>query len=118
MVEAIGDKRLYIKRETERETEREREKEGEREREKERECVCACMLFYNTKLWPQFYISGLTWEQEWLRSVCASCNMTKSSFFAYHLRWVYIPKTHTGLQKIQKKKKKKKYPATSCGGVL
>ena len=36
-----------------------------------------------------------------------------SSFFAYHLRWVYIPKTHTGLQKIQKK-----YPATSCGGVL
>ena len=30
-----------------------------------------------------------------------------SSFFAYHLRWVYIPKTNTGLQKIQKKTKKK-----------
>ena len=60
MVEEIGDKRLYIKR------------EGERERERERECVCACVLFYNTKLWTQFYISGLTWEQGWLRSVCAS----------------------------------------------
>ena len=44
----------------------------ERERERERECVCACVLFYNTKLWTQFYISGLPWEQGWLRSVCAS----------------------------------------------
>ena len=47
MVEEIGYKRLYIK----------------RERERERECACACFHFYDTKLWTQFYISGLTWEQ-------------------------------------------------------
>ena len=34
-------------------------------------------------------------------------NMTILFFFAYHLRWMYIRKTHTGLQKY-----KKKYPAT------
>ena len=93
MVEEICDKRLYIK----------------TKRERERECVCACVLFYNTKLWTQFYISGLTWEQGWLRSVCASSQYDQTlSFFAYHLRWVYIPKTHTGLQKIKKKTKKNK----------
>ena len=62
MVEEIGDKRLYIK----------GEREREREREREHECVCACVLFYNTKLWTQFYISDLTWDQGWLRSVYAS----------------------------------------------
>ena len=72
-----------------------------RERERERECVCACVLFYNTKDWMQFYISGLTWEQGWIRSVCTSAQYDHTSFFAYHLKWVYIPKTHTGLQKIQ-----------------
>ena len=25
--------------------------------ERERECVRACVLYYNTKLWTQFYIS-------------------------------------------------------------
>ena len=31
-------------------------------------------------------------------------NMTRLfPLFAYHLSWVYIPKTHTGLQKRQKK---------------
>ena len=30
-------------------------------------------------------------------------NMIRLFFFAYHLRWVYITKTHTGLQNIQKK---------------
>ena len=89
-------------------------RERERERERDRECVCACVPFYNTKLWTQFYISGLTWEQGWLRSVCASSKFDQTLlFFAYHLSWVYIPKTHTGLQKIQKK-----YQATSCGGVI
>ena len=34
--------------------------------------MCACVLLYNTKLWTHFYISGLTWEQGWLRPVCAS----------------------------------------------
>ena len=29
-------------------------------------------------------------------------NMIRLYFFAYHLRWMYIPKTHTGLQKIQR----------------
>ena len=99
-MEEIGDKRLYIK----------------REKDRERECVCACVLFYNTKLWTQFYICCLTSEQGWLRSVCASSQYDQTLlFFAYHLRWGYIPKTHTVLEKIQKKKKKK-YPATSCGG--
>ena len=32
-------------------------------------CVLAC-IFTIRKLWTQFYISGLTWEQGWLRSVC------------------------------------------------
>ena len=67
MVEEIGDKRLYIKR--------------ERERERERECVCVCVLFYNTKLWTQFYISGLTWEQGWLRPICASLQYDQILFF-------------------------------------
>ena len=77
--------------------------------------MSACVLVYNTKLWTQFYISGLIWEQGWLGSVCASSQygQTLLSFFVYHLRWMHIPKTHTGLQKIQKKKKK--YSATSCG---
>ena len=60
-----------------------------------RECVRACLralLQYKALdtvlyMWP-------TWEQGWLRS--------DSSFFAYHLRWTYIPKTHTRLQKIKK----------------
>ena len=49
-------------------------------------------------------ISGLTWEQGWLGSLCASSqyDQTLLLFFAHHLRWMYIPKTHTGLQKIQK----------------
>ena len=67
MVEEIGDKRLYVKR--------------ERERERERECVCACVLFYNTKLWTQFYISGLTCKQGWLRSVCASSQYDQNLLF-------------------------------------
>ena len=50
MVEEIGDKRLYIKREREREREK-----------KEKESVSACLLFYNTKLWAQINISDLTW---------------------------------------------------------
>ena len=31
-------------------------------------------------------------------------NLTRivTSFIAYHLRWMYIPTTHTGLQKIKK----------------
>ena len=37
-------------------------------------------------------------------------NMIILFFFVYLLRWMYIPKTHSGLQIIQKK-----YPATSCG---
>ena len=60
MGEEIGDKRLIL-----------REKLYIK-REREHECVCACVLFYNTKLWTQFYINGFTWEQGWLRSVCAS----------------------------------------------
>ena len=82
MVEEIGDKRLYINRERER-----------------GECACACVLFYNTKLWTQFYISGLSWEEGWLRSVCASSQYDQTLLFLH-----IIPKTHTGLQKIQKKK--------------
>ena len=49
-----------------------RERENEKERERERVRESACVLYYNTKLWAQFYISGLTWEQGWLGSVCAS----------------------------------------------
>ena len=48
-MEKIGDKRLYIT----------RERERERERESVHACVRACMVYYNTKLWTQFYISGL-----------------------------------------------------------
>ena len=72
----------------------------------------ACVLYYNTK---QFYISGLTWEQGWLGSFCASAQYDQTlrfflgGFFSYHPRWMSIPKTHTGLQKIQKNL------ATSCG---
>ena len=69
MVEEIGDKRLYIK--------REREREGERERE----CVCACVLFYSTKLWAQFYISGLTWEQGCSDPSAHLRNMIRFFFF-------------------------------------
>ena len=62
------------------------------------------MLYYNTQLWTQFYVSGRTSEQRWLRSVCASSQSDQTlPSFAYHLRWTYIPKTHTGLQKIHKK---------------
>ena len=50
----------------------------------ERECACACVLFYKTKkLWTQFYISGLTWEQGWLRSVCASSQYDQTLLFLH-----------------------------------
>ena len=68
-------------------------------------CLCA-LLQYKTLdavlyKWP-YLGTG------WLSSVCASSqyDQTLPFFFAYHLRWVYLPKTHTGLQKIQKRKKK------------
>ena len=69
MVEEIGDKRLYIK----------------RERQRESECVCACVLFYNTKLWTQFYISGLTSEHGWLRSVYASSQYDQTLRFFFRI---------------------------------
>ena len=54
-----------------------------------------------------------TWEQGWLRSVCASSQSVQTLFFSHIvLRRTYKPKTHTGLQKY------KKYQLTSCGGVL
>ena len=42
-MEEIFDKGLYIT----------------RERERESALVRACMFYYNTKLWTQFYVSGL-----------------------------------------------------------
>ena len=57
--------------------------ETERERERERVCVLACVLYYNTKLWTQFYISGLTYEQGWLRSVCASSRSDQTLLFSH-----------------------------------
>ena len=43
----------------------------------------ACVLHYNTKLWTHIYmyISGLTWEQGWLRSVCASSQSDPNLLF-------------------------------------
>ena len=105
MVEEIGDKRLYIK------------------RERERESVSACVLassFTIQSFGRSFIQVALLGNRDGSDPSAHLRNMTRLfPFFAYHLRWVYIPKTHTGLQKIQKKKKRKKiYPATSCGGVL
>ena len=97
-MEELGDKRLYTKRLV---------GGGGGRRERQHECERACVLYYNTQLWTQFCVSGRTWEQRWLRSVCASSQSDQTlPSFAYHLRWMYIPKTCTGLQKIQKKKKK------------
>ena len=63
----------------------------------------ASVLYYNAKLWTQFYISGRNREQGWLRSVCASSQSNHTLLFRIDLRWMYIPMTHTGLQKIQNK---------------
>ena len=81
-------------------------------RGRERERVRACVLYYNTK---QFYISGLTRTKDGSGHAAHLRNMIRLFFFiyyffAYHPRWMYIPKPHTGFQKIQKK-----YPATSSG---
>ena len=81
--------------------------------------MCACVLFYNTKLWTQFYISGLTWEQGWLRFVCASLQYDQTlPFFRISSEMgVHTYDTHdTHWLTENTKKKKKKYPATSCGG--
>ena len=77
MVEEVGDKRLYIK----------------RERERKRAWVRVDAVLFK---WPYL---GTGTAQIRLR---ISAIWPDSSFFAYHLRWVYIHKTHTGLQKIQK----------------
>ena len=61
-----------------------------------RVCVCTCvrvLLQYKaldtvSYKWPTWHSSDQSAHQ--------------TSFFAYHLRWTNIPKTHTGLQKIQK----------------
>ena len=47
--------------------------------------MCACVFFYNTKLWTQFNISGLTGEQGWLRPVCASSQYDQI-FFLHIIR--------------------------------
>ena len=89
-MEEIDDKRLYIT------TER------DRKRERERACVLSCILYYNTKLWAQFYVSGLLGNRDGSDQSAHLRNLIRLFFFAYHLRWTYIPKTHSGLQKIQK----------------
>ena len=73
-------------------------------------CVCACVLFYNTKVWTQFYIS--------LISVCAYSQYDQTLFSAYHLRWVYIPKTHTGLQKLLPQKNKEMLSNFMWRGII
>ena len=67
-MEEIGYKRLYITR---------------WERQRVRECVRASVFYYNTKLWTQFYISDLTWEEGWLRSVCASSQSDQTLLFSH-----------------------------------
>ena len=64
----------------ERERERDRKKERKKERERESACVRACVLYCNTK---QFYISGLTWEQGWLGSLCASSHYDQTLLFFF-----------------------------------
>ena len=60
-----------------------------------REFVRACVFYYNTKLWTQFYISGLLGNRDGSDQSAHLHNLIRhSSFFAYHLRWTYIPKTH------------------------
>ena len=97
---------FYIKRERERERERVKERDGERKRAWVRVCLHVFLqykaLYAVLYKWPYL---GTGMAQIRLR-ICAI--WPDSSFFAYHLRRVYIHKTHTGLQEIQKKKKKKK----------
>ena len=91
-VEEIGDKRLYIT------------KERERDRETERQCVHACVFYYSTKLWTQFYISGLLGNRDGSHQSAHLRNLIRhSSFFAYHLRWTYIRDTHWITENTNKK---------------
>ena len=48
------------------------------------------------------YISGLLGNRDGSDQSAHIRNLFRLFFFAYHLRRTYIPKTHTGLQKIQK----------------
>ena len=76
--------------------------ERERERERERELACLRVLLQYEALDTVLYKLP-TWDQGWLRPVCASSQSDQTLlFFAYNPIWTYIPKTHTGLQKIQK----------------
>ena len=77
-----------------------RERERERENEIERESACVrALLQYKAVLYKWPYL-----ETRMARVARASSqyDQTLLLFFAYHLRWMYIPRTHTGLQKIQK----------------
>ena len=70
MVEEIGDKRLYIKR--------------ERGRERERERVCLRALLQYKALDAVLYKGPyLGTEQGWLRSVCASSQYDQTLLFSH-----------------------------------
>ena len=69
--------------------------------------VHACSITIQSP-WTQFYTSGLTWERDASVQSAHLRNLIRLFFFAYYLRWMYISTTHTALQEIQKKKRKKK----------
>ena len=62
-MEKVGDKRLYISR------------WGEGVNERVRECVRVCVFYDNTKLWTQFYISGLLGNRDGSDQSAHLCNL-------------------------------------------
>ena len=87
--------------------------ERERERERVRACVCVCMrvhvrarvLYYNTKLWTQFYISDLLGYRDASEQSAHLRNLIRLFFF--HISFDKdVPKTHTGFRKYKQTKKK------------
>ena len=61
--------------------ERERERESERERACMRACMRACVVYYNTKLWAQFYVSGLLGNRDGSDQSAYLRNLIRLFFF-------------------------------------
>ena len=84
----------------------------EREKERERELSCLRVLLQYNALDTVLY-KWPTWDQGWLRPVCASSQSDQTLLFSHIIR-----DGRTYLRYTLDYRKYKKYPLTSCGGVL